>query len=299
MTERWKRLLRLCAASRNSARAVCVALQHRATAAELRIGIPQPALQAFRGIRRNGARTAVTIWRICACFIVATLALVSVGAKSWSSVPPVHAESARSITRAMPPKPAPAAPPSPARPAEPGVIPVKAVPAPPRLPPPPAQPPVPKRDELPLMSRLKAIFRSEGVPPELVWIAEVESRLNPRARSRAGALGLFQLKRATAQRFGMRTGRVDERLDPEKSARAAAWYLRSLHDRFGSWPLAVAAYNAGENRVAGSLRRRHASTFDEVATALPSETRDYVPRVLAIVGDREGVDPRRLPPPRG
>jgi len=149
------------------------------------------------------------------------------------------------------------------------------------------------------MSRLKAVFRSEGVPPELVWIAEVESMLNPRAKSRAGALGLFQFTRETAQRFGMRTGRNDERLHPEKSARAAAWYLRSLHDRFGSWPLAVAAYNAGENRVAYSLRRRRATTFEQVAAILPFETRDYVPRVMAIVGAREGIDPRSLPPPRG
>jgi hypothetical protein len=296
MANHWKRLLGQCADRRDSARAVCVALQHRAAAADLHIGIPQPDLRVFREIRRNGAHRAVAVWRVCACVIVAFLAFVSVGAKSWSSSPSPCAQSTRSIRRAMPP-PAPLPPPAPARPA--AAQPAPHVPQPVAATPvPAAKPPRGKRTELPLMSRLKSIFHSEGVPPELVWIAEVESMLNPRARSRAGALGLFQFTRATAERFGMRTGRNDERLDPEKSARAAAWYLRSLHERFGSWPLAVAAYNAGEHRVAGSLRHHRASTFDEVAMALPSETRSYVPRVLAIVGDREGVDPRLLPPPR-
>jgi hypothetical protein len=148
-----------------------------------------------------------------------------------------------------------------------------------------------------LMADLKTVFREEGVPPELVWIAAVESLLDPRARSRAGAGGLFQLMRPTARRFGLRTAPWDERQDPIKNARAAARYLRALHARFGTWPLALAGYNAGEGRVQGLMRRHGAGSFDELAAYLPAETRSYVPRVLALVESREGVGPRRLPGP--
>jgi len=144
---------------------------------------------------------------------------------------------------------------------------------------------------------LKRIFLQEGIPGELVWIAEVESAMNPRARSRAGAVGLFQLTSETAGRFGLRTGLRDERLHPEKSARAAARYLKILHREFGSWPLAIAAYNAGEGRVERALDYRGVSSFEEVAAFLPAETRSYVPRVMAIVADREGISPDALPEP--
>jgi len=149
-----------------------------------------------------------------------------------------------------------------------------------------------------LVPGLKTIFVSEGVPPELVWLAEVESSFNPEARSPVGALGLFQFMPASAERFGMRLSPRDERLDPDKSARAAARYLRFLHGRFGSWPLALAAYNAGEGRVGRTLRAQQASTFDEIADALPNETRMYVPKVAATVALREGVSLESLPPPR-
>ena len=145
---------------------------------------------------------------------------------------------------------------------------------------------------------LKEIFASEGVPPELVWIAEVESRLDPQARSHAGALGLFQIMPETARRFGLRLGQyVDERYNPEKSAGAAARYLRTLYQEFGSWQLAVAAYNAGEGRVGRALRWSPTGTFEEIAPRLPAETRNYVPRVMMVVSDREGRDASSLPPP--
>jgi len=140
-----------------------------------------------------------------------------------------------------------------------------------------------------LMPRLRAAFAAEGVPPDLAWVAEVESSLNPEARSPAGARGLFQLMPDTAHNLGLSLFLPDERTDPEKSARAAAHYLRILHDRFGSWPLALAAYNAGEGRVSRLLAERKAADFAGIAAALPAETRMYVPKVCALVAVRTGT----------
>ena len=150
-----------------------------------------------------------------------------------------------------------------------------------------------------LMPRLRAAFVAEGVPPELAWLAEAESSLNPAARSPAGAKGLFQLMPDTAHALGLGTFLPDERADPEKSAHAAARYLRTLHGKFGGWPLAFAAYNAGEGRVARLLASRHANDFAGIAPALPAETRMYVPKVCALVAVRAGVAPEKIPPPRG
>ena len=144
---------------------------------------------------------------------------------------------------------------------------------------------------------LKIVFRDEGLPPALVWIAEVESTMNPDAESPVGAVGLFQLMPATAQRFGLRTGFFDERKTPEKNARAAAKYLNILHRRFKSWPLAMAAYNSGEGRVGLLLKQRKASSFDAIADDLSVETRMYVPKVIALVKMRENVDVLSLPGP--
>jgi membrane-bound lytic murein transglycosylase D len=150
-----------------------------------------------------------------------------------------------------------------------------------------------------LMPRLRAAFAAEGVPPELAWLAEAESGLDPAARSPAGARGLFQFMPDTAHALGLGTFLPDERGDPEKSARAAARYLRALYGKFGNWPLALAAYNAGEGRVARLLAARGARDFAGIAPALPVETRLYVPKVLALVDLRAGVAPSQLRPPRG
>jgi membrane-bound lytic murein transglycosylase D len=141
----------------------------------------------------------------------------------------------------------------------------------------------------PYVSRLKPIFTGQGVPPELVWIAEVESSFDPRARSPAGAAGLFQLMPATAKRYGLRTWPLDYRLRPDDSARAAAKYLDYLHTHFKDWRLALAAYNAGEGTVEKLLQRHKARTFDEIATHLPAETQMFVPRVEATLARREGL----------
>lgn len=137
--------------------------------------------------------------------------------------------------------------------------------------------------------KLKPIFTAEGVPAELVWIAEVESSFDRRARSPDGALGLFQLTGPTAKRFRLRTGWFDQRLEPEESARAAAQYLRYLHGQFRDWRLALAAYNAGEGTVTRALKQHKAKSFKALAPHLPAETQMYVPRVEAVVLRREGV----------
>jgi membrane-bound lytic murein transglycosylase D len=149
-----------------------------------------------------------------------------------------------------------------------------------------------------LLPRVQRVFAEEGVPAELAWLAEAESTFNPRARSPVGAKGLFQFMPETAKGLGLQTFLPDERTDPEKSARAAARYLRHLHARFGDWPLALAAYNAGEGRVSRTLKRENAKTFAEIAGELPAETRMYVPKVLATIEVRAGVRPGALAIPR-
>ena len=138
---------------------------------------------------------------------------------------------------------------------------------------------------------LRAAFLAEGVPAELVWLAEAESSFNPGARSPAGAKGLFQLMPETAKGLGLSTWLPDERTDPAKAAHAAAQYLHALHGKFGDWPLALAAYNAGEGRVRRLLDARGAKSFAEIAPSLPAETRMYVPKVLALLQIRAGGIP--------
>ena len=138
--------------------------------------------------------------------------------------------------------------------------------------------------------RLKEIFAEEKMPRELVWLAEVESSFDPRAQSPAGAAGLFQLMPATARSLDLDVGLFnDERLQPEKNGRAAARYLRELHQRFGDWRLALAAYNCGPTRVADLLKKHRAKTYDAISPYLPVETQMYVPKVEATLRKREGV----------
>ncbi|MEO6875591.1 MAG: lytic transglycosylase domain-containing protein, partial [Opitutaceae bacterium] len=149
-----------------------------------------------------------------------------------------------------------------------------------------------------LMPTLRAAFVAEGVPPELAWLAEAESTLDPEAESPVGARGLFQLMPATARSLGLSTTLPDERTNVEKSARAAAHYLRTLHGKFGDWPLAFAAYNAGEGRVRRLLAAHSAHTFADISAALSNETRMYVPKVCATIAVRTGVSPAKLAAPR-
>jgi 2',3'-cyclic-nucleotide 2'-phosphodiesterase (5'-nucleotidase family) len=145
-----------------------------------------------------------------------------------------------------------------------------------------------------LMPGLRRSFVTAGLPADLAWLAEAESTLNPAARSPSGAKGLFQLMPATAKALGLSTFMPDERTDPEKSARAAAQLLGQLHTKFGDWPLTLAAYNAGAGRVQRTLDKMKAKTFGEIASALPAETRMYVPKVLATLMVRAGLSPEQL-----
>ncbi|PWU16024.1 MAG: hypothetical protein C5B50_14215 [Verrucomicrobia bacterium] len=137
------------------------------------------------------------------------------------------------------------------------------------------------------LPKLKAAFAAEGVPPALAWIAEVESSFNPNVRSPAGAAGLFQLMPQTARDEHLSLWPRDERLQPEKSAHAAARRLRMLHAHYRDWPLALAAYNAGESRVDTLLKRHKARTFESIVPFLPVETQMYVPRIEATIWERE------------
>jgi len=145
--------------------------------------------------------------------------------------------------------------------------------------------------------RLKPLFAAQGVPTQLVWIAEVESSFHPNARSPAGAVGLFQLMPSTTRWLGLALRPKDERIEPVKSAEAAAKFLKYLYGRFQDWPLVMAAYNAGESHVRSLLDRHQAKTFDQISTRLPAETQMYVPRIDATLQRREGVTLSQLQAP--
>jgi len=145
---------------------------------------------------------------------------------------------------------------------------------------------------------LKPIFTAQKIPPELVWVAEVESSFDRRALSPAGAAGLFQLMPDTAKRFGLSLWPRDQRYQPEPSATASAQYLKYLHDRFKDWRLALAAYNAGEGTVQKLLDRYKTRSYDDIAEHLPAQTQMYVPRVEAVLRQREGANLEQLSAPQ-
>jgi len=120
----------------------------------------------------------------------------------------------------------------------------------------------------------------------MVAVPAVESGRRPHVRGRHGERGIWQIRPATARRIGLRVSTMrDDRLDLERSTRAAARYLAGLHARYGTWPLALAAYNAGEGRVDRALARNPQAAFWELAErrALPAHSRTYVPKVLAMI----------------
>ncbi len=119
-----------------------------------------------------------------------------------------------------------------------------------------------------------------GLPADLKYLAMVESDLRETVRSPAGALGLWQFMPATARRYDLQVDRfIDERMDPDVSTDAAIRYLRDLHEQFGDWFLALAAYNAGETRVQTAIDEQGAIGYFDMY--LPAETRRYVYRILA------------------
>lgn len=148
------------------------------------------------------------------------------------------------------------------------------------------------------LAMAREVFRSRGLPEDLVFTAMIESGFKPDAVSRVGAKGMWQFMAGTARRYGLRVDRwVDERLDPEKSTAAAAAYLRDLYEMFGSWSLAQAAYNAGEVKVARAIQKTGSRDFWTLAQSrhLKRETKDFVPQIQAatMIGrdpDRYGFD---------
>jgi hypothetical protein len=131
---------------------------------------------------------------------------------------------------------------------------------------------------------IKETFQEYGLPEDLAYLAMVESGFNPKACSPAGAKGMWQFIKGTGRRYGLVINRqVDERLDPEKSTRAAARYLRDLYKQFGSWYLAAASYNCGEKRVQQELSKSDHKNFWELSAnkCLPNETKNYVPQMIA------------------
>lgn len=131
---------------------------------------------------------------------------------------------------------------------------------------------------------VETIFAEFELPSDLVYLSLVESGFNPHAYSRAKATGPWQFMKGTGKLYGLRIDHyVDERRDPIKSTVAAARYLRDLYDLFGTWPLAMAAYNAGEGKVMRALHKAQAETFWDIAKTklIRTETKQYVPRIMA------------------
>jgi membrane-bound lytic murein transglycosylase D len=124
-----------------------------------------------------------------------------------------------------------------------------------------------------------------NLPDELKYLSIIESGLNPRAVSRARAVGLWQFMSATGKYYGLSNDRyIDERMDPEKSTDAACRYLRDLYGMFKDWELALAAYNTGPGNVKKAIRRSgYRNTFWDIYKFLPRETRAYVPQFVAMI----------------
>jgi len=126
---------------------------------------------------------------------------------------------------------------------------------------------------------------NQKIPLEMKYLAIIESALNPKARSRAGATGLWQFMYATGKSYGLEVNNyVDERSDPVRSTKAAAKYLNELYKIFGDWDLALAAYNSGPGNVTKAIRRSNGKTnYWNLRPYLPRETAGYVPAFLATL----------------
>lgn len=135
---------------------------------------------------------------------------------------------------------------------------------------------------------ISAKLAERDMPQDLIYLAMIESGFNPKAKSPAKAGGLWQFISETGKRYGLTVNRhTDERNQPEKATDAALSYLSDLHDRFGSWYLAAAAYNTGENRVGRIMKQVTGSEkgtdadYYRISKLLPKETQDYVPMMIA------------------
>lgn len=132
---------------------------------------------------------------------------------------------------------------------------------------------------------IQRVLKEEGVPQDLIYLAQAESGFHPLALSRAGARGMWQFMASRATGYGLdRNWWVDERQDPEKATRAAARHLKDLYNQFGDWYLAMAAYNSGPGTVQHAVQRTGYADFWELYRrgVLPKETKNYVPIIIAV-----------------
>ncbi len=132
---------------------------------------------------------------------------------------------------------------------------------------------------------IRRVLKQEGVPQDLIYLAQAESGFHPLALSRVGARGIWQFMASRARGYGLqRDWWVDDRQDPEKATRAAARHLKDLYQQFGDWYLAMAAYNSGPGTVQSAVKRTGYADFWELyrRNVLPKETRNYVPIIVAV-----------------
>jgi len=132
---------------------------------------------------------------------------------------------------------------------------------------------------------IRRVLKEEGVPQDLIYLAQAESGFHPLALSRVGARGIWQFMASRARGYGLqRDWWVDDRQDPEKSTHAAARHLKDLYQQFGDWYLAMAAYNSGPGTVQSAVKRTGYADFWELyrRNVLPKETRNYVPIIVAV-----------------
>jgi membrane-bound lytic murein transglycosylase D len=132
---------------------------------------------------------------------------------------------------------------------------------------------------------IRKILKDEGVPQDLIYLAQAESGFHPLALSRAGARGMWQFMSSRSRAYGLqRNWWVDDRQDPEKATHAAARHLKDLYNQFGDWYLAMAAYNSGPGTVQHAVKRTGYADFWELykRKVLPRETRNYVPIIVAV-----------------
>jgi membrane-bound lytic murein transglycosylase D len=132
---------------------------------------------------------------------------------------------------------------------------------------------------------VERVLNEEGLPQDLIYLAQAESAFQPQAVSRAGARGMWQFMAFSGRKYGLeKSWWVDERQDPEQATHAAAKYLRDLYEQFGDWYLAMAAYNSGAGTVQRAVERTGYADFWELyrRNVLPTETKNYVPIILAL-----------------
>lgn len=147
-----------------------------------------------------------------------------------------------------------------------------------------------KKDSEILLGKISIYFpifekalREKGMPDDLKYLPIIESGLRPSVVSRAGAAGLWQFMKATGRMYDLKVNKtIDERRDPQKATKAAVEYLEYLYNRFGDWTLALAAYNCGPGNVSKAIRKGNSKDFWKIKKFLPRETRNYVPKFIAV-----------------